>query len=48
MSIELKEQVQAAAGWISKLRTEIGKVIVGQEQLVDRLLCLGNRSATGG
>src|SRR5258706_4538641 len=38
MSIDLKEQVQAAAGWIGKLRTEIGKVIVGQEQLVDRLL----------
>jgi len=38
MSIPLSEQVKAAAGWIGKLRTEIGKVIVGQEQLVDRLL----------
>src|SRR5437879_4198031 len=38
MSTPLREQVQAAAGWIGKLRTEIGKVIVGQEQLVDRLL----------
>src|SRR6201987_1478943 len=38
MSTALTEQVQAAAGWIGKLRTEIGKVIVGQEQLVDRLL----------
>src|SRR2546428_1495250 len=38
MSTPLSEQVQAAAGWIGKLRTEIGKVIVGQEQLVDRLL----------
>src|SRR5437762_10147875 len=38
MSIALKEQVAAAAGWIGKLRTEIGRVIVGQEQLVDRLL----------
>ena len=38
MSTPLNEQVQAAAGWIGRLRTEIGKVIVGQEQLVDRLL----------
>ena len=38
MSTPLNEQVQAAAGWVGRLRTEIGKVIVGQEQLVDRLL----------
>src|SRR5208282_5523162 len=38
MSTPLNEQVQAAAGWIGRLRTEVGKVIVGQEQLVDRLL----------
>src|SRR5215475_13762009 len=38
MSTPLNEQVQAAASWIGRLRTEIGKVIVGQEQLVDRLL----------
>ena len=38
MSTPLNEQVQAASGWIGRLRTEIGKVIVGQEQLVDRLL----------
>src|SRR2546422_5021268 len=38
MSTPLSEQVQAAAGWIGKLRTEIGKGFVGQEQLVDRLL----------
>src|SRR5919201_4885523 len=38
MSTPLSEQVQAAAGWIGKLRSEIGKVIVGQEHLVDRLL----------
>ena len=38
MSTSLDEQVQAAAGWIGRLRTEIGRVIVGQEQLVDRLL----------
>ena len=38
MSTTLNEQVQAAAGWIGRLRTEVGRVIVGQEQLVDRLL----------
>src|SRR5512140_1368516 len=38
MSTPLNEQVQAAAGWIGRLRTEIARVIVGQEQLVDRLL----------
>ena len=37
MSIPLNEDVQAAAAWIGKLRTEIGRVIVGQQQLVDRL-----------
>ena len=38
MSTPLSEQVKAAAVWIGKLRAEIGQVIVGQEQLVDRLL----------
>src|SRR5947208_15255802 len=38
MTEGINEQVQAAAGWISKLRAEIGQVIVGQAQLVDRLL----------
>src|SRR5689334_7904006 len=38
MSTGLNEQVQAASGWIKILRAEIGRVIVGQEQLVDRLL----------
>ena len=38
MSNTLNEQVQAAFGWIKALREEIGQVIVGQEQLVDRLL----------
>src|SRR5438128_1567356 len=38
MSTGLKEQVQAAAEWITKLRSEIGRVIVGQQYLVDRLL----------
>src|SRR2546429_1616236 len=38
MSKPLNEEVQAAAGWIGKLRSEVGRVIVGQEQLVERLL----------
>jgi len=38
MSEPLNEQVQATAVWVGKLRGEIAKVIVGQEQLVDRLL----------
>ena len=38
MNVALNEQVQATAVWIGKLRAEVGKVIVGQEQLVDRLL----------
>ena len=38
MNVALNEQVQATAAWIGKLRAEIGQVIVGQEQLVDRLL----------
>src|SRR5437660_1535601 len=38
MSVPLKEEVQATAVWIGKLRGEIAHVIVGQEQLVDRLL----------
>lgn len=38
MSNAVNEQVQAVASWIPKLRAEIGRVIVGQEQLVDRLL----------
>src|SRR5258708_9358251 len=37
MRIPLNDEVQAASAWIGKLRTEIGQVIVGQEQLVDRL-----------
>jgi MoxR-like ATPase len=38
MTNGLQEQVAQAAQWIQRLRTEIAKVIVGQEQLVDRLL----------
>src|ERR1700736_5848644 len=38
MTAALSEQVQATAVWIGKLREEISQVIVGQEQLVDRLL----------
>src|SRR6266852_2385245 len=35
---ELNEEVVRASQWVSTLREEIGKVIVGQHQLVDRLL----------
>src|ERR1700719_506749 len=38
MSATFKEQVAETAVWIKKLRAEIAHVIVGQEQLVDRLL----------
>src|SRR6187397_3385665 len=38
MTKPLKEQVSETTAWIKTLRAEIGKVIVGQEQLVDRLL----------
>src|SRR5438105_6287038 len=38
MSTSLEDSVKQAAGWITKLRAEIGQVIVGQQQLVDRLL----------
>jgi len=38
MNQQLKEQAQTAAAWIKSLREQIGRVIVGQEQLVERLL----------
>ena len=38
MSQTLKEQVAATSTWIQTLRSEIAHVIVGQEQLVERLL----------
>ena len=38
MNQPLKEQASQAATWIKALREEIGRVIVGQEQLVERLL----------
>ncbi len=38
MSNAENEQVQQAAAWIQKLRNEVGRVIVGQQHLVDRLL----------
>lgn len=38
MSATLKDQVAETSVWIRKLREEIAHVIVGQEQLVDRLL----------
>jgi MoxR-like ATPase len=38
MSKPLKEQVSETSAWIRTLRAEVGRVIVGQEQLVERLL----------
>jgi MoxR-like ATPase len=38
MSKSLKEQVLETTAWIKTLREEVGRVIVGQEQLVERLL----------
>jgi len=38
LSTPLQEQVQATTAWIKTLRDAIGHVIVGQEQLVGRLL----------
>ena len=35
---ELNEQVRATSTWVTRLRDEVGRVIVGQEHLVDRLL----------
>lgn len=38
LSTETEEAVQQATAWIPQLRQEIGRVIVGQRYLVDRLL----------
>src|SRR6202046_3990043 len=38
MNATLKDQVAETSAWVRKLRAEIAHVIVGQEQLVDRLL----------
>ena len=35
---ELNEQARQTSAWIARLRQEIGRVIVGQEYLIDRLL----------
>jgi MoxR-like ATPase len=35
---ELNEHVRQASAWINTLRNEIGRIIVGQQYLVDRLL----------
>ncbi len=37
-STAVNDDVQRAAAWLAALRKQIGQVIVGQEQLVDRLL----------
>ena len=35
---EEQERIKSEAAWVSLLRQEIGKVIVGQKYLVDRLI----------
>lgn len=35
---ELKEQIRESSSWIQEVKAEMGKVLVGQEALVDRLL----------
>ncbi|MEY3394241.1 MAG: hypothetical protein RL346_477 [Verrucomicrobiota bacterium] len=35
---QLQEQISGSSGWISEVKHEMGKVLVGQEGLVDRLL----------
>jgi len=35
---ELNQQVRQTSAWIATLRNEIGRVVVGQQALVDRLL----------
>lgn len=35
---EINEQVKAASAWVPQLREQIGKVIVGQQYLIDRLI----------
>ena len=43
---EFNEIIAANSSWISALRTEVGKVVIGQQALVDRLilslLCKGH------
>jgi MoxR-like ATPase len=36
--LELNEPVRQASAWLNRLRQEIGRVVVGQQYLVDRLL----------
>ncbi len=35
---ELQREVQAAAGWVPTLQTEMARVVIGQRYLVDRLI----------
>ena len=35
---EFNEIIAANSSWISALRTEVGKVVIGQQALVDPLL----------
>ena len=43
---EFNEIIAANSSWISALRTEVGKVVIGQQALIDRLilslLCKGH------
>lgn len=43
---QFNENIAASSGWISPLRQEIGKVVIGQQELIDRLilslLCKGH------
>jgi MoxR-like ATPase len=35
---QLQEQISDTSGWINSVKSEMGKVLVGQDELVDRLL----------
>ena len=35
---EFNEIIAANSSWISALRTEVGKVVIGQQALIDRLI----------
>lgn len=37
-SQQLSERIAAASPWVARVKTEMGRVLVGQNQLVDRLL----------
>ena len=43
---ELQDRIAATSGWITHVKDEMGRVLVGQDRLVDRLvvglLCNGH------